>query len=208
MVRSKRWVFALGILALSTSCFDASERHVPVLDLYDSHLITPSGPVSFEMDTDPANPGILKNADLRIRVQVPDFRVIVGLFSGRQWVFVHSQTRDLMIDLVEGRSWYRLNAEPPVPLTVTGDHRPQESGPSKRPVTLAFDLSGHPFNELDIAVFGGTLEPSRLGQIRAVEDDTHYLYLPFTVDGETYAVNLTFSLGISTYKAVGAPGMP
>ena len=74
-------------------------------------------------------------------------------------------------------------------------------------VRLNFDLPA-PLSDYDISVYGGTMTPSRVEMIRAAEDDIHHLYLSFTADAEMYAVDLAFSVGVVSYRVMGAPGTP
>lgn len=215
-IRSKRWKWALGLLgalavallawivALAILVSDLSvERHLPALDLHDSHLVTPKGRVPFEMADDPALPGFALNQNLMIRGKTVDFEVLVGVLPDSHQVFIRNQPRAIAIEVVEGGAWYRLNAEPEIPLTLTRAARGVV--PSERPVRLDFDLPP-PLSEYDISVSGGTLAPALVEHIRAAEGDTHQLYLPFAVDGEIYAVNLTFNVRVASYQTMGVPG--
>ena len=198
----KRLILALGVFALGCSY---AERHLPFLDLHGSRLVTPSGPVPFEMADDWRNPGFVSNQNLAVRAQAPDLGVMVLLFRGLPQVFVRNMRRTLTIEVAEGTSWYRLNAGPEIPLTLTRETG--SVGASKRPMSLYFDLPA-PLSRYDITVTGGTLESSSVGQIRAAEGDTHHLHLAFTADGEPYAVSLTFSVGVRSVNELAAPGGP
>jgi hypothetical protein len=195
-------MMAVGVFTLTSGC---AERYLPFLDLHDSHLVTPSGPVPFETADDWRNPGFASNQSLMVRAQAPELGVLVAVFPGVQEVFVRNMSRAFMIDVVAGSSWYRLNTEPKVPLTLT--RRDDDIRASKSPVSLDFELPA-PLSLYDITVHGGTLQSSGVDIIRAHEGDTHHLYLPFSADGEMYAVNLTFSVGVRSFNVVGAPGTP
>lgn len=221
--RGRRWRWALGILAaivvaglVSLSAFliliyhQASERYQPYLDLRDSHLVTPSGRVPFEMADDRMLPGFAYNQRLRVRATTPDLEVLVTLFSspshGRQHVFFSRMPIPLAIDVTDEPAWYRLNHESKIPLEP--NMKPIPAGSSRTSARLDFELPA-PLARYDIDVSGGTLTPAKAEHIRAAEEDTHVLYLPFTVDGDAYAINLEFRVGVHMFKALlGAPGMP
>jgi hypothetical protein len=200
--RGTRGVLAIGILA---SVFGCSERFLPVLDLRNSRLVTPHGPVPFEMADDAMHPGFDLNPRLKVRARGIDLEVLVGLFPGIERVFISSMPRSLTIDVVNGGSWYRLNDTQEIPVTLTKAIRP--GADPALSVRLTFDLPA-PLSDYDISVYGGTMTPSRVEMIRAAEDDVHHLYLSFTADGEVYAVDLAFSVGVVSYKVMGAPGVP
>jgi hypothetical protein len=216
----KRILLVLGtvvLLALASAVAfvvslyqNASDRFVPHLDLHDSHLVTPTGPIPFEMADDPMTPGFASNQNLRVRARNDELEVLVTLFtspsSGRHHVFFRNMPNPLTIDLVDQPSWYRLNAEPEIALNPTLPERYRSTpGSSAR---VDFDHPA-PLARYDIRVSGGTLTPDRAEQIRAAENDLHHFHLPFTADERPYTVNLTFSVGVHSYKALlGAPGTP
>lgn len=99
-------------------------------------------------------------------------------------------------------SWYRLNAEPEIPMTLTKGRN------NEHWTRLDFDLP-EPLARYDIRANGNHLGDAQVEQIRSMEDDTHSLYLPFTADGKAYSTNLAFSVGVFSYKVLlGAPGHP
>jgi hypothetical protein len=187
---------AVGALVFGSGCV---ERYMLFVDLHDSHLVTPNGPVPYEMADARRNPGFQSNPNLMATAHAPEFEVIVGLFPGVQQVFIRRMKRAHTIDAEAGRSWYRLNDEPETPLSLT--RADPVVGPSQSAVTLDFDLPA-PLSEYDIIVYGNTLREGQVEQIRAREDDTHHLYLSFTADDQPYAVNSTFSVGVRTSKAL------
>jgi hypothetical protein len=202
MIQCTRGILAVGILA---SVFGCSERFLPALDLRNSRLVTPRGPVPFEMADDEIHPGFDLNPRLKVRARGTDLHVMVGLFLGVEQVFITNMPRPLTIDVVHGGSWYRLNDTQEIPVTLTKAIRPG-ADPAKS-VRLLFDLPA-PLSDYDIAVYGGTMTPLQVEKIRAAEDDVHHLYLSFTADGEVYAVDLAFSVGLVSYRVMGAPGVP
>ena len=196
-VMSSARVGKVAGISLALLALGCSVRHVPVLELHRSDLVTPTGRVPLEIATERHLSTYRVNHKQRLIATYRMLRVRVGVLPGGQNLIV--EPNDSRIAVVEGEAYYQLNHGESIAVDVKAKLIGNRN--------LYFDLPlGLTDNEMLIA--GGTLADASVKKLKAKEDDVHTFYLPFVVNDELFAVDLEFSIGIDTTRVMAAPATP
>jgi hypothetical protein len=196
------------------------ERHRPLLDIQDSHLLTPTGPIPFEFSNRSAHyPADEDSAGKTIFVKnpasekTPGFRVSLSIFnasgkgsSPRVFLSDFTSAYDPAKLAVQPGAYYQLNQETKNSRTVTKDIRKDgRTGVSKEPTHLNFNWP-KPLSDYDISMSGGSMWPPRVPIIKAGENDSHFLYIPFALGTEEFAIHLRFKVSVHSFQSMSSWG--
>jgi hypothetical protein len=217
----KKWLVAFGVLIvifcagllILISSIRTYERHRPLLDLQDSHLMTPRGPIPFKLSNRSAHyPDNENSAGKRIFVTIPaskkapGFKVSLGIFNGSgrgssPSVFLSdfTSTNGLEKIVIAPGAFYQLNQQPKTHLAVTQDSKAQLS------TNLNFNWP-KPLSDYNISMQGGSLPPTNVPIIKAGENNSHYMYLPFTFGAEEFSIHLRFRVSVNSFESIGTWG--
>lgn len=192
------------------------QYHRPLLDLQDSHLMTPRGPISFEFRQGIARyPADENSAGKQIFVLVPAFEDFPVLFIGATifadgvsgssaHVTLATRPSDPNSDNVLGNfdvqqgTYYQLNHEAKEYLSVTNKNGSQPTSTA----SLTFNWP-KPLSEYDIGMQGNSMSnPNEVLIIKSGESNSHYLYLPFTIGGAEFSIHLRFRVSVNSYESI------
>ena len=99
------------------------------------------------------------------------------------------------VDVQQG-TYYQMNQEAKEFLSVS------KGNVSLSSASLAFSWP-KPLFDYNISMQGNSMSnPSNVAMIKAGESNSHYLYLPFTVDGEEFSINLRFRVSVNSLESI------
>lgn len=216
----KKWLIAIGVLIviccagllILINSIPTYERHRPLLDLEDSHLMTPRGPIPFKFSNRSAHYPVDENSagkNILVRIPAyknsPEFEVVLGIFnmsgngsSPSAFLWGSTPAFDPEKIVIQPGAFYQLNQDTKIHLTVSKNN-------TTRSTNLNFNWP-KPLSEYSIQMSGGTMWPGNVPIIKAGENNSHYLYLPFAFGAEEFSIHLRFKVTVNSFESIGSWG--
>ena len=203
-------VFGIGILvlvlvvviavAVFIESLPTSVKHLPYIELRNSVLVTPRGPIPLILRGEKffnrgGHPNVaidLSYSNLDDELRPVKFRLalsILGSPHGTIQLYDISPDTDSKHVSFPDEAFYQKNDGQRIRISVRQDSY------------IQFDMPG-PLSQYDFAVYDGTMSDASASQAKVGETDIHFFSIPLVVGSERHEIQLKFRLGVESKEVI------
>jgi hypothetical protein len=185
----------LAVLSTLHGCGFEDAHNV---DVDEAVLHTPKGEFEFKRDKKRSSWYVASNSDYRIGITLFPLNNVSRL---KIQSIANKSIYDIKINIIYDGAYSQLNGAKKIKLDIKeSSHTDYIITP---PVTMDYYKS-----DGDGLHVTKKRQPITKKHKKKANEETYRYYVPFTLDGEEYAIDVTFQLEINTRLRFGVPGMP
>ncbi len=184
----------VALLALQACGF----KDVPDVDVKEAILYSPEGEFEFKRDNKIPYLYVANNGNYRISTTLFPLKKINYLYIKS---IANKSIYDVKITINYDNTYYTFNDEEKIKLNI------EKNSQTKYTIISPNTMDYYNLDGDGLHVTRQRLRLTKKDKNK-VDDETYRYYIPFTLDGEKYAIDITFQLDIDTTLRFGVPGMP